>query len=523
MPRLILFAFVALLAAACSAPPVERVTLAPTNIGAQAPIYTATATFTPSHTPTITATPTATNTPTATSTASDTPTPTATATATATATQPPSPTPPLATLTPIPQHSGGGSTPVPASQTQPEGWSCGDFPCEEDIAGWLRRIQVPPGFEVQHYGQFPGQVQQITYGAHDDRLYASVWENGTLTGAIYALSADGGVERYSGTLLSPIGLAFQPGTDVLYVAARRTPSIGGVLWRIESSGAQAAVIDDLPCCFQVIGNQPNGLAFGPDGFLYMGIGALTDHTESSQPAARPYDEIHPLEASILRINPHTGEAERYAEGIRNPFDLDFTASGQLYVSDQGLVTGPGDRLLRVDAGETYGWPYYRLRGCETCPPRPGRVEFPADWLTLPNFTLPAGLTVYHGEQFPASLYDTLFVALWNGEPWSQQVIWIDPRDTTVGAEDYTPQAFVTGLVRPVDVIVGPEGSLLVADYIYGHIWEIRYTGEASRTDETTPVFSFLTATAGAPTTDTPATGAVPALPPPAFVTSTPTN
>ena len=70
------------------------------------------------------------------------------------------------------------------------GWTCDDFPCEDDIAGFLKRIQVPPGFQVEYVGQFPGQPMQITYG-QDGRLYATVLENGTRNGAVYVMDADG--------------------------------------------------------------------------------------------------------------------------------------------------------------------------------------------------------------------------------------------------------------------------------------------------------------------------------------------
>jgi glucose/arabinose dehydrogenase len=52
------------------------------------------------------------------------------------------------------------------------------------------------------------------------------------------------------------------------------------------------------------------------------------------------------------------------------------------------------------------------------------------------------------------------------------VIQVDPR--RVGEDNYTPQAFVTGLIRPIDVAVAPDGSLVVADYVYGHIWRVVY-------------------------------------------------
>jgi len=471
------------LAACGSEPAVTRVTIAPTQIGAGAPIYTDTPTLTPSDTATPTQTftpthtPTATNTPTATPTATHTPTATDTPTVTPTDTPTPSPTVELLTPTPVDVSGAPAAAAIPPAGFSPaQGWECGDFPCAEDIASWQERIRVPAGFALGFVGRFPGQVNQITYGT-DGRLYATVLEDGTRSGAVYVMAADGSSQRYSDTLISPIGLAFQPGTDTLYASARTTLEAGGALWRIRSDGTGEVVLDDLPCCFQEIGNQPNGLVFAPDGLLYMGIGSLTDHAESPSPQTQAYAEIRPDEAAVLQINPHTGEVTPFAQGIRNPYDLAFDSRGRLYVTDIGLVTGEGDRLLRVEEGLNYGWPYYRLRGCSSCPPTRGTLDVAPDLLRFPNYTLPHGLTVYRGAQFPQTMQDTLFVALWNGTDWAQRVVWIDPTDD-LEAEDYQPQPFVTGLLRPTDVVVAPDGSLVVADFLYGHIWRISYTGEA---------------------------------------------
>lgn len=405
------------------------------------------------------------------------------------------PTVPLFTLTPVPQSFGAPVAMLDAGFSSSIGWSCGDFPCEDDIAGFLQRIRVSPGFEVEFVGRFPGQVMQITSGS-DGRLYATVLENGTLYGAVYVMNADGSTERYSPTLISPIGLAFQPGTDVLYITARLTPLKGGLLLRLQSDGFMEVVLSDLPCCYLEVGNQPNGLVFGQDGYLYMGIGATTDHSESIEPELRAYDPVNPLEAAILRIHPHTGEVTPYASGLRNPYDVAVDTNGQFYATDSGLVTGQGDKLLAIKPGGFYGWPHYRGRGCEECPPTAG-VTFEPDWLPFADYTLPRGLTVYTGSHFPPNLRDTLFVALWNGTDYAQRILWVDPRQ--VNREDYTPVTFMTGLIRPVDVTLAPDGTLLVADYIYGHIWRVRYTGAAAvpigtatATPETTPILSFLT-------------------------------
>jgi glucose/arabinose dehydrogenase len=49
---------------------------------------------------------------------------------------------------------------------------------------------------------------------------------------------------------------------------------------------------------------------------------------------------------------------------------------------------------------------------------------------------------------------------------------IDPlRASEIG---YAPAPFVTGLIRPIDLAIAPDGSLAIADYINGHVWRVRY-------------------------------------------------
>jgi glucose/arabinose dehydrogenase len=475
-----LLVMVGCLAACGGEPPIERVTVEPTQVGRGAPIYTETPTFTPTATATETQTPTATSTATDTLTPTNTDTPTATFTPTATNTLPPSATPPLAAFD-IASLVTPASMPQAAVQdaslTSNEGWSCGTFPCADDIEGFLQRIRVPDGFTVEPVGRFPGQVNQIALGP-DGRLYATVLENGSTSGAVYAMNADGSSAQVSQTLYSPYGLAFQPGTDVLYVSGRTTPTQGGSLWRLLSNGTLEPVIDNLPCChLPAVGSQPNGIVFGVDGYLYIGVGALTDHTEAPEGTGDDFIAVRDYEASVLRIQPHTGEIESFATGLHNPVDLAMNTAGMLYATDSGLLEGMGDRIVQVQPLSYYGWPYYRLRGCQACPASAVASQNTVpDLLTLPDYSLPRGLTVYTGDQFPAALYDMLFVAIWNEGEQGQRIIWVDPR--RVSEEGYVPGVFMTGLIRPTDVIVDSDGSLLVADYVYGHVWRVRY-GESS--------------------------------------------
>ena len=461
-------------------------TSAPTSIP-MTPIFTSTRTFTPTPSPTPTASPT----PTLSST----------------------PTQPLWTLTPAQPAAIPTFLHVGASIAADAGWSCGEFPCEDDIEGFMQRIQVPVGYELSHVGRFPGQPMQIVYG-YDGALYGTVITDPVNhTGGVYRMAEDGTAEMVSPLFVSPVGLAFQPGTDVMYVSGRVTLESGGAIWRVEADGETSVVVGNLPCCFQVIDNQPNGMIFGPDGYLYIGVGSLSDYAEPLNPATERNRALVPMEASILRINPHTGEVETYAEGIRNPYDITFDSTGQLYTTDNGMLSGAGDRVLKVNQGEHYGWPYWRGRGCDACPLPSSTINIQPDWVRFPEYTLPRGITAYTGDQFPPNMFNSLFVTLWHN---AQRVVRIDPATVPTdpeGINAYQPESFITGLIHPVDVVVSPDGALVVADFVYGHVWRVSYVGGVSE------IFAYPGGGIPAETTfePQPTENTLPSL----FVTSTP--
>jgi len=166
----------------------------------------------------------------------------------------------------------------------------------------------------------------------------------------------------------------------------------------------------------------------------------------------------------------------YASGVRNGYDVTFTSDGVGYATDNGLLTGQGDRIIQmVTGGAHYGWPFWRSRECGDCPPTPN-LDFQPDFVHFADYTLPRGLVAYSATQFPANYFDTLFVALWNGRDGAQRIVNIDPRNPNVSYQGFVATPFVTGLIRPVDVVVAPDGSLVIADFIYGNVWRVRYTG-----------------------------------------------
>ena len=298
---------------ACSDQPLQEASV---NIKEEAAISVEptagdTVTVEPSPTP-VPPTATITNTPNPAHTLTPTPEPTSTPTATP-------------TITPVPAE---WLTPAPhapdVAQTEYAESECSDrFPCSEDVEGWEARIRVPDGFVADYFAYIPNaeypdraaQLTSLTFGP-DGLLYVATARSG-----IYTIDPQGKVERYVEDMLVPTGLAFQPGTERLYVSNRvldRNVDGEGQVSVIEN-GEVTTLFDGLPCCYVGM-HGPNGIAFGPDGYGYVGIGGRADHGEILDGSNQP-DVMQPLEAIILRFSPDGSEMEPYAHGFRNPYDI----------------------------------------------------------------------------------------------------------------------------------------------------------------------------------------------------------
>jgi len=99
----------------------------------------------------------------------------------------------------------------------------------------------------------------------------------------------------------------------------------------------------------------NGLAFGPDGRLYVGVDVGLTNNNDHGPANKT-----PYLYDILSMNTNGKGLKVFATGIRQPWQMLFPGrSSAPLVSDLGQDTGaknPPDFLLRVHRGDNFGFP-----------------------------------------------------------------------------------------------------------------------------------------------------------------------
>ena len=151
----------------------------------------------------------------------------------------------------------------------------------------------------------------------------------------------------------------------------------------------------------IFGGIPSGpihdggrIAFGPDGFLYIGTGEAGRRT----PAQDPNDPG----GKILRITPEgdpapgnpTEGSPVWSLGHRNVQGLAWDARGRMWASEFGQNTW--DELNRIVPGGNYGWPDVEGRSGDDRFRNPVR-----EWRT--DVASPSGIAVADGSVFMAAL------------------------------------------------------------------------------------------------------------------------
>jgi len=190
----------------------------------------------------------------------------------------------------------------------------------------------------------------------------------------------------SGSERGLLGLAFHPGYATnrrFFVHYTRQPDGAIVIAEYNASLANPDVADAAEIVLLVVdhplGNHNGGMIeFGPDGFLYIGLG---DGGGANDPDNRAQN-VDDLLGKILRIdvdvanppaqysspadNPffgaRAGRDEIFAVGLRNPFRFSFDRdTGELVVGDVGQ--GAREEIDIVTVGGNYGWRVFEGTSC----------------------------------------------------------------------------------------------------------------------------------------------------------------
>lgn len=313
-------------------------------------------------------------------------------------------------------------------------------------------ITLPPGFEALRWADGLDQPTALAFGP-DGRLFVT-----ERRGRVWSfLDRDQNGRAEPGTLYAE-GLADLAGIAVgsdtrVYLSDRGRISLATDLDHDGVADTVAPVVEGLPTGL----NQNNGIAIGPDGALYIAVGAT---------CADCVERNH-LAASIVALDFQTGVLSAYATGFHNPVDLAFAPDGGLWMTDGGSTApcAAADELNRVEAHAHYGWP-----SCAAVPTAGPPARGPA--VDLGPDAGVAGLALLESDIFPPDLSGGLFIALAPAASDTAvaggQLIFVAPQpDGSMRRRD-----FALGFERPVAVRIGPDGALYVADAGRGVIYRI---------------------------------------------------
>ena len=209
-----------------------------------------------------------------------------------------------------------------------------------------------------------------------------------------------------------------------------------------------------------------GLAFGPDGKLYISTGDNGD-PPSSQPLTSDHGKIIRLnkDGSVPSDNPFVdGSGPNidgiWARGLRNPYRFSFDpVTARMYIGDVGQNTF--EEVNVGVAGANYGWPV-----CEGTCGTAGMRNPIYQYSHNGRDSAITGGFVYRGTQFPASFVGAYFYG-----DFALNVIrylTLDAAGNVTGGGNFLPpDGAPDGPFDPVMLKQGPDGSLFYVDFGWG--------------------------------------------------------
>lgn len=331
------------------------------------------------------------------------------------------PTLPPVTNTPAPESA--TATPLP---TQQEESATSTTPATEMPSGRRENIPNPSSYRWAEFATGLDRPLYLTHaGDGSNRIFVVeksgrilVFENGTRLAEPFLDIQEKVNSRDSERGL--LGLAFHPNYEengafyVNYTDRNGDTVVARYLVSEDRNIADPGSQKILLNISQPYANHNGGMiAFGPDGFLYIGMGDGGSGGDPQGNAQNP----DTLLGKILRIdvdggdpysipidNTQAGLPEIWALGLRNPWRFSFDrATGELFIGDVGQ--NQWEEIHRLPAGAlsaNLGWDYFEgTHSFEGSPPNNISLVFPIlEYSHNGRHCSVTGGYVYRGAQLP---------------------------------------------------------------------------------------------------------------------------
>ena len=348
-------------------------------------------------------------------------------------------------------------------------WNAQASPATDEV---LKHVRLPPGFKLEVLVDDVPGARSMALG---DRGTLFVGTRGDKVYAVSGLDSPSPptVHVIARRLIMPNGVAFRDGA--LYVAEiSRILRYDGIERALTAPPQPKVVRDDFPK------DRHHGwkyIAFGPDGKLYVPIGAPCNVCNE------------PRYASIMRMNPDGTGLEVFARGVRNTVGFTwhpktqefwFTDNGRDYLGED---VPPCELNVAPRSGLDFGFPY--CHGKDIPDPQFASLgecrKMTPPALALDAHVAPLGVKFYTATAFPSEYHGQLLIAehgSWNRKRKSgYRLMLVRLEGRTALSYEPFASGFHEGnkvFGRPVDLLVLQDGSILVSDDAAGAIYRIRY-------------------------------------------------
>lgn len=331
----------------------------------------------------------------------------------------------------------------------------------------LEKLKLPKGFKIEVWAEVPG-ARSLAQAA-DGRVFV-----GSRTGSEIYVVKDGKTSVFANGLNSPNGVAIKD--NKLYVAEISRIS------EFDISKDQKLPMKPtrvLPQTFPTDAHHGwKFIRFGPDGKLYVPVGANCNICDPGKDYAR-----------IYRIDVNGTSKEEVAQGVRNTVGFDFNPETKtLWFTDNGRDWMGDDKppcevnkLSKV--GENFGFPYCHGKDIQDNEIKGKKCsEFTPPQAELRAHVAPLGMRFYTGSMFPTEYKNAIIFAehgSWNRKvPQGYRLTLLKVKgDAAAGAAEGFVEGWLDGEKpwgRPVDVEVLKDGSMLISDDLANVIYRLSY-------------------------------------------------